>query len=137
MVKEFKRKVKKILIWLIGLWWLGPQLAKAKLIDTNEINAQAEALRQGAGFEADVTLGGVVAYMIEGFLALLGVIFIILIIIAGYDWMTAGGEEEKVNKAKKMIRRAIIGLLIIIAAYAITAFVFKHLPWGSSTPTGP
>ena len=61
----------------------------------------------------------------------MGVIFIILIILAGYNWMTAGGEEEKVNKAKQMIYRAIIGLIIIMSAYAITYFVFTNLPAGT------
>ena len=45
--------------------------------------------------------------------------------------MTAGGDEAKVTKAKETLRRAIIGLMIIIAAYAITVFVFKALPAGT------
>jgi hypothetical protein len=41
--------------------------------------------------------------------------------------MTAGGDEQKVTKAKDSIRRAIIGLIIIVAAYGITYFVFMAL----------
>jgi len=62
---------------------------------------------------------------------LLGIIFIILMIYAGYNWMTAQGEEEKVTKAKTTIQRAIIGLIIVVSAYAITAFVFKSLQVGT------
>lgn len=80
-----------------------------------------------AGYESGTTVGGVIALVVQGFLGLLGMIFLILIITAGYNWMTAGGEEEKIRKAKDMIQRAIIGLIIIIAAYAITYFVFKNL----------
>jgi amino acid transporter len=138
MARIAKKRIKQILMWIIGLWWLNPRLTQAQLINNaTEINKQANALRLNSGFTANVSLGGVMAYIIEGFLALLGVIFIILIIIAGYDWMTARGEEEKVNKSKKTIERAIIGLLIIIAAYTITAFVFKNLPWGTNMPNKP
>jgi len=62
----------------------------------------------------------------------LSLIFIVLILYAGYNWMTAGGEEKKVEDAKGTITRAIIGLVIIIAAFAITYFVFNALPFGGS-----
>jgi len=78
--------------------------------------------------------------VISTFLGLLGIIFLVLIIYAGYNWMTAQGEEEKVTKAKDTITRAIIGLIIITAAYSITYFVFNNLPDGAGTggaATGP
>lgn len=57
------------------------------------------------------------------FLSFLGVIFLILMIYGGFLWMTAAGEESKVEDARKIIRNAIIGLVIIISAYGITEFV--------------
>lgn len=69
----------------------------------------------------------VVADIIKVFLGLLGVIFIILIIVAGYKWMTAGGNEEKVKEAKSQISTAIIGLVIILMAYSIAHFVTKYI----------
>lgn len=92
---------------------------------------QTEALRNEAGFESN-TVDSVVAMVIKVFLGLLGIIFIILIIIAGFNWMTANGDEGKIEKAKKIISRAIIGLIIIVSAYAITKFVFTNLPGGGS-----
>ena len=62
--------------------------------------------------------------IVSVFLSLLGVIFIGLMIYAGYNWMTAQGEEEKVTKAKDTIRQSIIGLVLVIAAYAIWLFVY-------------
>ena len=100
------------------------------------IEEQSSSLADIAGFEKTTTVGDVVAAGIKGFLALLGVIFIIIIIVAGHKWMTAGGNEDKVKDARTMISRAIIGLLIIIAAYAITHFVFKYLPWGGTGAMG-
>ncbi len=69
---------------------------------------------------------------ISTFLGLLGIIFLVLIIYAGYNWMTAGGDEEKVTIAKNTLTRAVIGLIIIVAAYSITYFVFTNLPGGGS-----
>ncbi|QQS60425.1 hypothetical protein IPN41_00350 [Candidatus Falkowbacteria bacterium] len=88
----------------------------------------AYKVQESAGFSPSLKLGGVVALIIKSFLGLLGVIFIILIVLAGYNWMTAAGDEEKIKKATSTIRSAIIGLLIIIAAYSITYFVFQNLP---------
>ena len=76
----------------------------------------------GAGLsdkDPRVIIGGV----IKGFLGLLGIIFLVLMVYAGYLWMTAQGNEEQVTKAKKMITNSIIGIIIIMAAYAITQFV--------------
>ena len=66
-----------------------------------------------------VILGGVV----YAFITLLGIIFIVLILIAGYNWMTSSGDETKVEKAKKTLTRAVIGLVIILSAGVIWAFI--------------
>lgn len=88
----------------------------------------------GAGFSnADsTTLGSTMAVIIKAFLSLLGIIFVVLILIAGYKYMTAQGDEGKVEEALESIKRAVIGLIIIVAAYSITAFVFKNLPNSAS-----
>lgn len=67
--------------------------------------------------------------IISIFLGFLGVIFLILMIYAGFNWMTAGGEEEKITKARNTIRAAILGLLIVISAYALSVFIIENL-WG-------
>ena len=53
----------------------------------------------------------------------MGVIFLVLMVYAGYLWMTARGTEEQIEKAKKIIMAAMIGLIITLGAYSITAFV--------------
>ncbi len=104
----------------------------AKPIVEGITNDQTKSFVYSAKFNESIEIGDVIAMTVKGFLAVLGIIFIILMLTAGYNWMTAGGEEEKVTKAKDMIKRAIIGLFIVIASYAITAFVFKYLPWGTA-----
>lgn len=56
-------------------------------------------------------------------LSFIGVIFLILMIYAGIMWMTAAGNDQQVTKAKDLMINAVIGLIIVFAAYAITAYV--------------
>ncbi len=65
--------------------------------------------------------------LINAALSLLGVIFIILIILAGFKWMTSSGDAKKVEEARENIKNAVIGLVVVLAAYAITKFVFDAL----------
>jgi TRAP-type C4-dicarboxylate transport system permease small subunit len=98
-----------------------------------KMSGQENAFRGKSGFSMGVTVNFIVATIIQAFLGLLGIIFIVLIVMAGYKWMNAAGNEEKVTEAKDTIRRAIIGLIITVSAYAITYFVFTNLPGGGGT----
>lgn len=60
-------------------------------------------------------------------LTAVGSVFFLLIIYAGFLWMTARGDEEPITKAKDIIKAAIIGLAITVAAYSITAFITGKL----------
>ena len=68
----------------------------------------------------------VIGNYVNGILGLLGVIFLVLIIWGGFKWMTAGGNEDQVMKAKTYIRNSAIGLSIILLARTIT-YVFLEL----------
>lgn len=65
----------------------------------------------------------VVANVIKVLLSLLGILYICFIIYGGYLWMTAGGNDERVMKAKSAIRNGAIGIAIILSAFAIARFV--------------
>lgn len=65
--------------------------------------------------------------IIQIFLGFLGVIAVVLIIFAGYMWMTAGGDSGKVEKAKGYIKNAVIGIVIILASYIITSYVIDQV----------
>lgn len=60
-------------------------------------------------------------------LTILGLLFLCLVLYGGIYWMLARGDEEKVSKAKNIIRAAIIGLVIVLASYGISKFVFTYL----------
>lgn len=69
----------------------------------------------------------IIASIIKVILGFLGIIFVVLLIIGGFRYMTSGGSEEKVQEAVKQIRNAVIGLVIIICAYAITRFITEYV----------
>ncbi len=56
-------------------------------------------------------------------LSFLGIIFLILVIISGFQWMTAQGNEDAVKKARARIKNAIIGITIILFSYSLVAFI--------------
>ncbi|MFA5024605.1 MAG: pilin [Patescibacteria group bacterium] len=68
-----------------------------------------------------------VGRIINVVLGLLAVIFLALIIFAGFRYMTAGGNEEQTKKAVSLLKNAIIGLLIVLMAWAITRFTVLML----------
>jgi type IV secretory pathway VirB2 component (pilin) len=90
-------------------------------------SASAVASKAGYDTETTVSLTNIIGEIINYVLSFLGVAAIIIIIIAGYMWMTAGGNDEKVSKAKSWIVNGIIGLTIILLAYAISNFVFSQV----------
>ena len=78
--------------------------------------------------------------IIQIFLGLLGLIALVIILYGGFVWMTSGGNEEKISKAKKILSSGVIGLLIILASYAITTFILEKVQDaindGSSSTSG-
>jgi len=60
-------------------------------------------------------------------LGLLGIVAVIVVLAGGFKWMTAGGNDDKVAEARKLIVSGIIGLAIIFSAWAITKFVITQL----------
>jgi len=69
-------------------------------------------------------------------LGFVGVIALLIIIYAGYTWMTSAGNAEKIEKAKKILINAVIGLVIIFSAFAIVSFIIRALE-GVLSQQGP
>ena len=80
-----------------------------------------------AGYETSEskTLEDTISSIINIFLSFIGIIFMILLILGGFNWMTAGGREERVQEASRTIKQAIIGLIIVLGSYAISYFIIK------------
>lgn len=68
----------------------------------------------------DVAVG-----IIKFLLTFLGIVAVAVILYGGFIWLTAGGNDDRVSKAKKLIIAGIIGLIIVIAAFAIVTFIIN------------
>ena len=87
------------------------------------ITAQATGHTSQPLFGSQGSLEYGIAVILNVLLSFLGVVFLVLIVFAGVKWMIAKGNEEKVTMAKEILEDAIIGLVIVAAAYAISYFV--------------
>lgn len=76
---------------------------------------------------SDKDVRSTAADIINAALGLLGIIFVVIMVYAGFKWMTSQGNEETTKGAQKMIFAAIIGLIIILSAYIITKFVTTQI----------
>jgi len=68
-----------------------------------------------------------IASIINVLMGLLGIVAVVLILIGGFKWMTSMGNEESVKKSKKLIIDGVIGLIIILSAYAIANFLVRSI----------
>jgi hypothetical protein len=119
-----------------GGGWLAPESALAQSIadPSSSLQTGLAAIEQPLGLtSADIRL--VVAKIIRTALGLLGIVALVLMLYAGYLWMTAGGNEDQIDTAKKFLLNSAIGLVIILSAYAIASFVISKLV-GATTGTG-
>ena len=94
-----------------------------------EGNVQAAT---GLGNTDPRQMAGQVVNVLLGFL---GIIAVLLILFGGFKWMTAAGDEGKIDEAKKLIAAGVIGLVVILAAFGIAQFVISAL-YGATGATG-
>lgn len=88
---------------------------------------ETTAEKEGAGFApylAPVIFFGRIIRLV---LTFVGVVFIIVLIYAGYLLLTAAGNEDQIKRAKSMLWTSVIGLIIIVAAYVISNFVITKI----------
>jgi hypothetical protein len=123
--------MKKVLFSLIIFVFIGISVfqivsaVEAKTAKEQFVAGQdAAAKLMGYDITGDkISLSYRIGQAVKMVLTLLGIVFLALMIYGGFKWMKASGRESDVAAAKKIIENAIIGLIIVIAAYAITAYV--------------
>jgi uncharacterized membrane protein len=102
-------------------------------LDPNAANPmvllQQTNIQSGTATPLPVVIGNVIKIV----LGLLGIILVVLMVYAGFLWMTAGGDSEKVDEAKAIIKNAIIGIIITFLAYAITGYVIDAITRASTS----
>lgn len=71
--------------------------------------------------------GAIIQRVIAIVFSFLGLIAVIMIIYAGFLWLTAGGEEERAEKGRTLLFQTVIGLIIILASWSLAYFVLNML----------
>ena len=129
-----KNAKKKVLSAIILLTFL--VLPTILITQTNSVSASSlwdaqvgieDVGQQAYGESTPQDIRITVMKIVNVVLQFLSVIFLILILISGYQWMTAGGNEEQVTKAKKNLSNAVIGLVIILASWSIAYFILRRM----------
>jgi hypothetical protein len=92
--------------------------------------------QDGFGLDRAANAGGIaknadlaksIGNIIRIALGLVGTIFLVLMVYAGFQWMTARGDSKKVEDARNLITGAVVGVIIVASAYAITSFVLSSV----------
>lgn len=115
-VKQYAKKVVPFLMFSLPMF---VHAAGVNLGLTSDVEREL-----GLG-TADIRV--TVASIINVFMGLLGIVAVVIVLYGGFTWMTAGGNEDKVTEARQRIVAGIIGLAIILSAYAIARFVISSL----------
>jgi hypothetical protein len=116
-----------ISIFLVFISSADAALNLTNAFTNSDVSSPFGGLVAGAHYTTSANALTIAGAIISVVLSALGVTFIILMVYGGYTWMIARGEEQKVTKAKDTLTAAVIGLIIIIAAYAISYFVTNAL----------
>lgn len=120
-IVSHNKNMKKFVIILSLLFLLA---TPAVAIDLGfKIKVGDAAKKAGYGVTTETTLAETAGIAINAALSFVGVIFLVLMVYAGYLWFTSRGEEEPIKKAQKIIMASAIGLAIVAGAYGITEMV--------------
>ena len=125
--------MKKVVVMAMALLILTPAFMVALPVQA-ELTGWGDAANNAdsASISTEIGLGtkdprAIAASVIQIILGFLGIIAVVIILLGGFKWMTAGGNEDKVGEAKKLITAGIIGLVIILASWGIATFVLTNL----------
>ena len=107
-----------------GTWW--DKASEGGLKDVGN----AYGVKGEPSYNYDIRI--IIARLIRVVLEFMGLIFLIIIIAAGFRWMMAGGDEEKVTASKKQLTNGVIGLAIVIVAFSIATYIFVYLQYATT-----
>lgn len=117
----------KILCILAILTLFSPWQVIADATNTPSADYGLKNAAEVAGLKTTPGISARIGTIITTIISFVGVIFLILIVAGGLMWMTAGGSEERITKAKKLIINATVGVIIVFLSYAIVYFVMSKI----------
>ncbi len=129
---QLKRIVSSI---TVGALALAPMIASAQTSGGNPFARAQDTITGSGGVQqaaigtsgAPASLPVIIGRIINVILGFLGIILLFYILLAGFKWMTAGGNTKATEEAREMIKNAVIGMVIIVAGFAISNFVITQL----------
>ncbi len=126
-----------IVLSIGALMFIGINSAHAQALGASDLfgDTDGDTFAASAGL-GDADLVDTIAQIIRIALGFLGIIAVVIVLLGGFKWMTAGGNDDKVKDAKKLIFSGIIGLVIVLTAYAIASFVIDSILAATSTGGG-
>lgn len=129
MLNKFKQ-ISLVALFLFGLLFSIQQVLAAPPADVNAglndtLGSIGDTNKNALTNNSDIKV--IAGKAIGGVLAFVGVIFFVLMIYGGFLWMTASGNDTQTAKAKELIVAAVIGLIIVLSAYAITSYLGTQL----------
>ncbi len=72
---------------------------------------------------SSVNAGSIIGWALSVIVILAGVIFFFMLVIGGIKWITSGGDKTKTEGARNQITAALVGLVIVFAAWAIVSLI--------------
>ena len=111
------------LIILSGLFLFQPAAAQEDLGPTFDQQLEAFAGKEGVGLDKPIDPRIVAAQIIRIFISVIGLLFLLYAVYAGYLIMSAAGDEEKIKKGKSTLRTAIIGVFVALSSYGLLYLV--------------
>lgn len=107
----------------LGVW--------AATIDANSTGLKAAGTAAGLGSicsgNASQCIATLVGRVLNVSLSFVGILLLIYVLYAGFLWMSAGGDDKQVKTAKDTIMNAVIGMVLLVSAFAISSFVLTQL----------
>jgi hypothetical protein len=133
MKQKIYKKIIALLILLFVVAWFFTLASPVLAGDVNDLWGGTNVksyVQTNSGLPAEPNMSDprfIIANIIRFILSFLGIIAVIIVLYAGFRWMFSGGNEDTISKAKGILWAGLVGLIIILLAYAIASFVINQL----------
>jgi len=125
------KKIALVIIFAFALLSAVAYPVSAQIVNTldglNQTAGEVDAFKNKTSGDYSGFIPEKTGQVIGALLRFIGVLFFILMVYAGISWMTAAGNEAQITKAKSLLMNAVIGIIIVFAAYALTMFIGNEI----------
>lgn len=125
-----KKIFSKILVSLAILTFLSPLTLQADFLSKEkkeEYNTNINTSISGTDISTEKSLEDIIGNIIRVILGAIGSIFLIMMVVAGNQWMRASGNQDTIKKAQGKITNLVIGTIIIFSAYILSYWISSIL----------